>query len=84
MVEALDYFIKKEFAEPIYLHDVLVSNRVHQDQISLRYNASPNSANDLDREVKYCISKHLEWFMYKVMIVGHGFVGSAVASLFSE
>ena len=54
------YHIKKEFGEPIYLHDVLVSNRVHQDQISLRYNASPNSASDLDREVQYCISKHLE------------------------
>ncbi len=54
------YHIKKEFGEPIYLHDVLVSNRVHQDQISLRYNASPNSANDLDREVEYCILKHLE------------------------
>ena len=53
------YHIKKDFGEPIYLHDVLVSNRVHQDQISSRYNALSNSASELAREVKYCLSKHL-------------------------
>ena len=37
------YHIKKEFGEPIYLHDILVSNRVHSEQISSRYNASSNS-----------------------------------------
>ena len=54
------YHIKKKFGEPIYLHDVLVSNRVHQDQISFRYSSSSNSASDLDREVQYCLSKHLK------------------------
>ena len=54
------YHIRKKFGEPIYLHDILVSNRVHSEQISSRYNSSPNSTSDLDREVEYCISKHLE------------------------
>ena len=55
------YHIKKEFGEPIYLHEVLVSNRIHQDQISSRYNASSNSSRDLDLEIKYCLSKHLKY-----------------------
>ena len=54
------YHIKKEFGEPIYLHNVLVSNRVHTDQISSRYNSSSNSASEFDSEVKYCLSKHLK------------------------
>ena len=61
MMDCEIYFhIKKEFGEPIYLHEILVSNRIHQDQISSRYNSSSNSANDLDLEIKYCLSKHLK------------------------
>ena len=61
MMDCEIYFhIKKEFGQPIYLHEILVSNRIHQDQISSRYNSSSNSANDLDLEIKYCLSKHLK------------------------
>ena len=54
------YHIKKKFGKPFYLHDVLVSNRVHQEQISFRYNSSSNSSSKLDSEIKYCLSKHLQ------------------------
>ena len=61
MMDCEIYFhIKKEFGQPIYLHEILVSNRIHQDQISSRYNSSSNSTNDLDLEIKYCLSKHLK------------------------
>ena len=52
------YHIKSKFGDPIYLHDVLVSNRVHSEQISSEYNSSLDSDSKLNDEVSYCKSKH--------------------------
>jgi len=52
------YHIKKKFGDPIYLHDILVSNRVHSEQLSLEYNASDDAGDKLNKEVTYCKSKH--------------------------
>ena len=51
--------IKNVFGDPIYLHDVLVSNRVHSEQISLQYSSSSDYSSKLSKEVDYCKSKHL-------------------------
>ena len=51
--------IKNLFGDPIYLHDILVSNRVHSEQISLQYSSSSDYSSKLSKEVDYCKSKHL-------------------------
>ena len=47
------YNLKKNFGDPIYLDDILITNRVHQNQISSRYDH-----NNLELECDYCIAKH--------------------------
>lgn len=59
MMDCEFYFhAKKKFGDPIYYDDILVSNRVHSEQISSLYNESLNSQDKLKSEVRYCIDKH--------------------------
>mgnify|MGYP003110993666 CR=1 FL=1 len=59
MMDCEFYFhAKKKFGDPIYYDDILVSNRVHSEQISSLYNESLNSGDKLKSEVIYCIDKH--------------------------
>ena len=59
MMDCEFYFhAKKKFGDPIYYNDILVSNRVHSEQISSQYNESLNSGDKLKSEVRYCIGKH--------------------------
>ena len=61
MMDCEFYFhTKKKFGDPIYYNDILVSNRVHSEQISSQYNESLNSEDKLKSEVRYCIGKHLK------------------------
>jgi len=61
MMDCEFYFhTKKKFGDPIYYNDILVSNRVHSEQISSQYNKSLNSENKLKSEIDYCIKKHLK------------------------
>ena len=61
MMDCEFYFhAKKKFGDPIYYNDILVSNRVHSEQISSQYNESLNSEDKLKSEVRYCIGKHLK------------------------
>ncbi len=54
MMMDCDYYYnaKEHFGDPIYYHDVLVSNRVHENQISMRYD------KNLQDEVNYCLKKY--------------------------
>ena len=54
------YHTKKEFGDPIYYNDVLVTNRVHSNQISSEFLASTQSQEKFETEIKYCKEKHLE------------------------
>jgi len=47
------YNLKENFGDPIYLDDVLISNRVHQNQLSLLYDNK-----NLKKEIDYCLSKY--------------------------
>jgi len=53
---------RKLFGDPIYYNDILVSNRVHSNQISSRYLNSSDPKEKLSKEVNYCKQKHLETF----------------------
>lgn len=53
MMDCEFYFnLKSKFGDPIYLDDVLVTNRIHRDQISKNYN------ENLSEEIEYCRQKH--------------------------
>jgi len=54
MMMDCDYYYntREHFGDPIYYHDVLVSNRVHKNQISMRYD------KNLQDEVNYCLKKY--------------------------
>jgi len=56
------YHARKLFGDPIYYNDVLVTNRVHSNQISSRYLNSSDPKEKLSKEVNYCKQKHLETF----------------------
>jgi len=63
MMDCEFYFhTKKLFGDPIYYNDILVSNRVHSNQISSRYLNSSDPKEKLSKEVNYCKQKHLETF----------------------
>lgn len=53
------YSIKNIFGDPIYLHNILVSNRIHSEQISSQYSSSSDFSSILSKEIDYCKSKHL-------------------------
>ena len=44
--------LKCNFGDPVYLNDILVTNRIHRDQISKNYDGS------LVEEIEYCRQKH--------------------------
>ena len=46
------YNLKTNFGDPIYLEDILISNRVHGNQISSTYN------KNIQDEINYCLDKY--------------------------
>ena len=46
------YHAREEFGEPIYFHDILITNRVHRNQVSLMYD------KNLQDEIDHCIGKY--------------------------
>lgn len=61
MMDCEFYFhAKKIFGDPLYYNDVLITNRVHEDQISTQYNSINNSYTEIEKEIKYCIYKHYD------------------------
>jgi len=46
------YHVREEFGEPIYLHDILITNRVHMNQVSLMYD------KNLQDEIDHCLKKY--------------------------
>lgn len=52
------YHAKKIFGDPIYYDDILVSNRVHSNQISQLHYRSDLHQQKMIHEVSYCKQKH--------------------------
>lgn len=52
------YSLRKEFGDPYYLNDVLITNRVHKNQISLRYCDNNDYRQNIENEIEYCLTKH--------------------------
>ena len=52
------YRLDKVHGQPVYLHDDLVSNRVHGEQISMKKYKSKGFAEFMKNEVRYCYEKH--------------------------
>jgi len=52
------YRLDKSHGQPIYLHDDLVTNRVHQGQISAQTYSSDDYAKTMEGEINYCAEKH--------------------------
>ena len=54
MMMDCDYYynLKLNFGEPIYFEDVLISNRVHENQISSTYD------KNIQDEIDYCLDKY--------------------------
>ena len=57
MMMDCDYYynLRENFGDPIFLDDVLITNRIHQNQISSTYDN-----NNLELECDYCIAKHTD------------------------
>ena len=51
------YHVKEIYGDPVYYHDVLVSNRVHNDQISSMY-LKEDYQKKFNSELLYCKKKH--------------------------
>ena len=52
------YRLDKVHGQPVYLHDELVSNRVHDEQISMKKYRSKGVAEFMKNEVRHCYEKH--------------------------
>ena len=54
MMMDCDYYfnLKSKYGDPIYLNDVLITNRVHPNQISSTYN------KNIQDEIDYCLDKY--------------------------
>ena len=52
------YRMEKIHGQPLYLKDILVSNRVHAGQISQNYTASSKYIENINKEIDYCFEKH--------------------------
>jgi glycosyltransferase involved in cell wall biosynthesis len=52
------YHIKEIYGNPIYLNDILVSNRVHSKQISQQLYHNDNYEEKIQKEINYCIQKY--------------------------
>ena len=53
------YRLDKLHGQPVYLHDDLVTNRVHEGQISAQTYSSDDYAKTMEREISHCAEKHL-------------------------
>jgi len=59
MMDCEFYFhAKKVFGDPIYYDDILVSNRVHSNQISQLHYKSDLHQQKMNKEVYFCRQKH--------------------------
>ena len=52
------YRMEKAHGQPIFLHDDLVTNRVHEGQISMQTYNSVDYADKMEKEIRYCAKKH--------------------------
>lgn len=52
------YRLDKIHGQPVYLHDDLVTNRVHDGQISMQKYKSADFSDFMKKEVDYCFDKH--------------------------
>ncbi len=52
------YRMEKSHGQPVYLHDVLVSNRVHEGQVSHKITSDPSYFRDMKNEIDYCFEKN--------------------------
>jgi glycosyltransferase involved in cell wall biosynthesis len=52
------YRLKKIYNDPVYLNQTLVTNRIHSNQISSKYNSEKDSEQALNKEIQYCLTKH--------------------------
>jgi len=53
------YHAKKVYGDPVYYNDILITNRVHEEQISSRY-VKENYQEKFHNELLYCQKKHME------------------------
>lgn len=52
------YNLKKTYGDPVYCNDVLVTNRVHEDQISQKFYSQKEYNENFQKEINYCLKKH--------------------------
>ena len=52
------YRMEKTHGQPIFLHDDLVTNRVHEGQISMQTYNSVDYVDKMEKEIRYCAKKH--------------------------
>jgi len=52
------YRMDKKYGQPVYLHDDLVTNRVHEGQLSMQVYRTDDYVEIMDKEIKYCFEKH--------------------------
>lgn len=52
------YHLKEVYGDPIYYNDILVTNRVHPQQISQQLYNDSNYEEKLQKEINYCIQKY--------------------------
>lgn len=51
------YRMKKNYGDPVYLHDDLVTNRMHDKQISSMYTDDTQYLYKIKKEIEYCENK---------------------------
>jgi len=52
------YHTKSIFGDPVYYDDILVTNRVHSNQISQMHYSDESHHQNMKEEVSYCMEKH--------------------------
>lgn len=52
------YNLKKTYGDPVYYNDVLVTNRVHEHQISQKFYSQKKYNENFQKEINYCLKKH--------------------------
>jgi hypothetical protein len=60
MMMYCDYYYKldSKYAEPKVLNDILITNRIHQNQISSLYVNDENYEKNFNEEIDYCLQKY--------------------------
>lgn len=60
MMMDCDYYynLYSTYGEPEILNDILITNRVHQNQISSLYVNDKNYESNLNEEIQYCLKKY--------------------------